>query len=65
MTEHIPNIGAAGARRRWIGGYVWGLIAAGAFIVLLAEHSPRWPRLFLVLPIALSALGFLQAHEKT
>ena len=65
MAEHIANIGDAGARRRWIGGYVWGIVAAVALIVLLAEHAPRWPRVFLLLPIAFSALGFLQAREKT
>lgn len=65
MAEHIPNIGPPGARRRRIGGYVWGAVAAGALIVLLREHAPRWPRVCLVLPIALAALGFLQAREKT
>jgi hypothetical protein len=63
--SHVPNIGARGARRRLIGGYVWALIAGAVFVVLITQHAPRWMRILLALPIALSAIGFLQAREKT
>jgi hypothetical protein len=64
-VDHIPNIGARGAHRRLIGGYVWAVIAAAAFVFLVAQHAPRWTRMLLALPIVLGATGFLQAREKT
>ncbi|HEX4681605.1 MAG TPA: hypothetical protein VH277_02785 [Gemmatimonadaceae bacterium] len=63
--DHVANIGPRGARRRLIGGYVWAAIAAAAFVVLVVQHAPRWFRILLAIPIALSAIGFLQAREKT
>jgi hypothetical protein len=65
MTEHIPNIGEQGARRRRRGGYIWLLLSAVFFAGLVLGGAPRWYRIALVMPIALSAIGFLQANEKT
>ncbi|HXT16105.1 MAG TPA: hypothetical protein VN706_10785 [Gemmatimonadaceae bacterium] len=65
MTECVENIGERGARRRRLSGYGWAAIAAGALAIMLAERAPRWPRLLLAVPIALAAIGFLQAREKT
>jgi hypothetical protein len=65
LPRHIPNIGAVGARRRRAGGYVWIAVATVAAVALFATHAPRSWRLLLVLPLTLSAVGFLQAREKT
>jgi hypothetical protein len=65
MAERIANIGESGARRRQLGGWVWGAITVVALIALLGTHAPRWARVFLAIPIALAATGFLQAREKT
>jgi hypothetical protein len=62
---HVANIGEGGARRRRLGGYVWGVVALITVIVLAVLHAPRWTTLLLAIPIALSSLGFLQAREKT
>lgn len=65
MVDHIANIGDVGARRRRTGGWIWAGVSVIAFVALLTAHSPRWCRLLLVIPIALAALGFLQARTKT
>jgi len=65
MRDHVANIGERGARRRWIGGFVWSIAAAALLVVLIVSSAPRWTRLLLALPIALAAIGFLQAREKT
>lgn len=65
MVEHIANIGEIGERRRRIGGWIWLGVSIAAFVLLLIAHAPRWSRLIVALPVALSALGFLQAREKT
>lgn len=48
-----------------MGGWIWAGVSAIAFVALLAAYAPRWCRLLLVIPIALAALGFLQARAKT
>lgn len=65
MAERIANIGEAGARRRRAGGVVWLVISAAAAVALIALHEPRAWRALLVIPLALSAIGFFQACEKT
>jgi hypothetical protein len=65
MTEHVPNIGTRGARRRRRSGVVWGLVAVVAFVSLLTTGAPREARLLLVIPFGLAATGFLQARQKT
>ena len=65
MAERVANIGATGARRRRASGIVWLVISAAAAIVLFALHEPRAMRAILVIPIALSAIGFFQSRDKT
>ncbi len=61
----IPNIGPIGRRRR----FVWGAIALGASVLLVAalavgDADRRW-RLVVFLPLWIAALGVLQSREKT
>ena len=63
--QHIANIGDRGARRRLISGVVWIVIGAGVLIALLVTGAPRVARLILAIPVGLSAIGFLQARERT
>ncbi len=63
--EHVANIGERGARRRRLGGFVWAVVTLVAVIALAVAHAPRWTTLLLAIPIAASAVGFLQAREKT
>ena len=65
IGDHITNIGASGARRRALGGYVWLAIAAAVFIVLVATHAPRAFRLGLAVPLFLASTGIFQARAKT
>ena len=62
---HVANIGDRGARRRLISGVVWIVIGAGVLIALLVTGAPRVARLILAIPVGLSAIGFLQARERT
>lgn len=63
--QHVANIGDRGARRRLISGVVWIVIGAGVLIALLVTGAPRVARLILAIPVGLSAIGFLQARERT
>jgi hypothetical protein len=64
-VAHVANIGERGARRRRKGGVIWLVIAVVVCATMFAVDAPRIARLALAIPIGLSALGFLQAHEKT
>ncbi len=59
------NIGPRGIRLRQIGGVIAGLVAIGLVIAMIALHQPRTYRILAFAPFWLSALGFLQAREKT
>ena len=64
-TDESRNIGARGARRRARGGVAWlavGVIAAAGLIGFDAPRAMRW---VLAAPFTLSAIGFLQARERT
>jgi hypothetical protein len=60
-----PNISPAGARRRR--RFAWSSIALGVvvFAGLAAIHARWYARLFIFLPAAMAAIGFLQARRKT
>lgn len=62
---HIANIGDRGARRRRASGVVWLVVAIGVVIALFVGGAPRWMRLLVAIPAGLSAVGFLQARERT
>jgi hypothetical protein len=60
----VCNIGPAEISRRRRAGHV-GLIAAVAlFAILVAVGAPPIARLLLVIPVAISASGYLQAYLK-
>jgi len=65
MASRVENITANGIRRRHRQGVVLAVISIAAAIIMIAIGSPRWMRLFLFVPIAIAANGFLQAREKT
>ncbi len=57
----VCNIGPAEIRQRRMSGYL-GLAIAVVFLVLaFAFGWPAWVRLFVALPVAIAATGFLQA----
>jgi hypothetical protein len=59
------NIGARGCRRRRRGAYVWSVITVIVAAWMLVARVPRTQLLALAVPIALAALGFLQARART
>jgi hypothetical protein len=61
----VGNIGARGCARRRAGGWFWVVVALIALVWMIAAHASRGMLLVLALPIALAALGFLQAREQT
>ena len=65
MTPACSNIGARGIRRRHRSGLVLAAISLAVLAALLAFDAPRWSRLLLFAPAWMSALGLLQAREKT
>lgn len=65
MTTPVGNIGERGCRRRRSSGYVWLAVAAVGVIVNMWTNGSRTALLALSIPIWLSALGFLQAKERT
>jgi hypothetical protein len=61
----VGNIGARGCQRRRLGGWVWTVIAIITLVSFGEAHVSRGWVLVLAIPIALAALGFLQAREQT
>lgn len=65
MTAQARNLGPGGRRRRLIMGIVMLVVgAAGATLLILAGTGPG-PRVLLVLPFWIGALGVLQARTHT
>jgi hypothetical protein len=44
---------------------VWSAVAAAALVWMLVSHAPRLTMSALAIPVALAAVGFLQAREQT
>ncbi|HEY7393846.1 MAG TPA: hypothetical protein VH559_03345 [Gemmatimonadaceae bacterium] len=64
-TEAVTNLADRGVRQRRTMGITWlviSLIATGSLIVF---NAPRVWRLALVVPFALTAVGLIQAQERT
>ena len=61
----IPNIGPRGQVQRRRFGFIALGAAALLMVLLMILGAPRAWRLFAVLPLWLSALGFFQARDKT
>jgi len=57
----VCNIGPAEIRQRRMSGYLGLAVAVVFLVVAYALAWPAWARLFVALPVALAATGFLQA----
>jgi len=64
-VERIANITQRGASRRRRQGVAWLIVSVVLASILFYLGLPRGMRLLLAIPIGLSAVGFLQAREKT
>jgi hypothetical protein len=60
----VCNIGPAEIRRRRMAGHVGAAAALVLLAVLIAIGAPPWTRLAVILPVAVSASGYLQARMK-
>ena len=66
MSDTVcANIGPNAVRLRRRAGYAGAAIALALLASLLVIDAPRLWRLALLAPLWMSALGFLQAREKT
>lgn len=61
----VPNITERGRARRRTGGVVWSVVALAAAAWVLFAHRDGWWCAAVGVPVAMSALGFLQARERT
>jgi hypothetical protein len=64
-TDYVPgvcNIGPAEIARRRRAGHTGVIATIVLFAVLVAIDAPTWTRLFLLLPAAVAASGYLQAR---
>lgn len=64
-VDVCANIGPTAVRLRRRAGYAGAAIAVAGLAFLLLTDAPRVWRLALLAPLWMSALGFLQAREKT
>jgi hypothetical protein len=60
----VCNIGPAEIRRRRMAGHVGAVSALVLLAALIAIGAPPWTRLAVILPVAVSASGYLQARMK-
>ena len=65
MAERVENVSKRGARLRKRSGWISLAVAGGVVLALVALNPPRLYRLLLGIPIALAALNFIEAREKT
>jgi hypothetical protein len=61
----VSNIGPGERRKRLIFGLVFLIGGLASAAALIGSGAPRGWRALLVLPFYASALGFLQARERT
>jgi hypothetical protein len=65
LSNACTNIGPIGIRRRMMGGVVWLIVSIAIGAMLFAMHASHFTRVWLVLPLFLSAIGFFQAQART
>ena len=63
--DHVANIGLRERRQRYVMGLVMLGVSAGLLILLGRAEVSRWWRLWLLVPLWVSMLGFVQAHAQT
>ena len=61
----FPNIGGKERKKRAIAGAVTLVVGAAVLAAMLATNTDRWYRLALLVVWWVSAVGFIQAREKT
>jgi len=60
-----PNISPMGRRKRTRFGNQWLVVSVALLVVLVVMRIPWYGGLALFIPVALSAVGFLQARRNT
>jgi hypothetical protein len=69
MSDAAPpckaNISPSGRRRRMRFGNQWLVVSVALLVVLVVMRVPWYGGLALFIPVALSAVGFLQASRNT
>ena len=63
--DRVANIGMRERRQRYVMGFVLLVVSAGLLVVLGRGAVSRWWRLWLMVPLWVSMLGFIQAREQT
>jgi hypothetical protein len=65
QSERVANIGARERRQRYVMGLIMLGVSAGLLVLLGRSEVSRWWRLWLVVPLLASMLGFVQARAQT
>ncbi len=65
MENLACNIGSREQAKRRIVGMVGMAVAVAVAFGAIYLQAPRWSRVLVFVPLWISALGFLQAKEKT
>lgn len=65
MVERVENVSTRGAHLRKRNGWISVAVAAGVAIALVVLNPPRFYRAVLGIPVALAAVNFFEAREKT
>ena len=64
-ADYVANIGEHERRQRYLMGLVMLGVSAGLLILLGRSEVSRWWRLWLMVPLWASMLGFAQARART
>ena len=64
-VRNCPNIGPSGIGRRRKTGIIAGVIGGVATVVLIAMDAPVGAVGLTIIPFPISAVGFMQARERT
>lgn len=65
QSERVANIGARERRQRYVIGLIMLGISVGLLVLLGRSEVSRWWRLWLMVPLLASMLGFVQARAQT
>jgi hypothetical protein len=65
QSERVANIGVRERRQRYVMGLIMLGVSAGLLVLLGRSEVSRWWRLWLVVPLVASMLGFVQARAQT
>jgi hypothetical protein len=65
QSERVANIGVRERRQRYVMGLIMLGVSAGLLVLLGRSEVSRWWRLWLMVPLVASMLGFVQARAQT